>query len=177
MTAIESISSERAAELRLAFDQSFADPIQEVSRDTVDFISLSLGGDAYAIRMADIAGLYADIRITPCPSPLAELRGIAGFRGTLTPVYDLGAFLGYPMSSGRWLVLAKGGAPALAFDGFDGHFRVESAAIAAHQGTSSARNIHEIVRQADRAWPVIDIPSVIAAIKARAAAVSSQKEH
>ena len=176
MTRIESIPSGRAAELRLAFDQSFADPIQEVSRDTVDFISLSLAGDAHAILTADIAGLFVDVKVTPCPSPLAELRGIAGFRGTLTPVYDLGALLGYPMSSGRWLVLAKGGALAFAFDGFDGHFRVEYAAIATHEGTSSARHVHEIARQAERAWPVIDIPSALRAIKARAAA-SPQKEH
>lgn len=177
MTDIESISFGRAAELRLAFDQSFADPIQDISRDTVDFISLSLVGDAHAIRMADIAGVFIDVKITPCPSPLVELRGIAGFRGTLMPVYDLGALLGYPLSSGRWLVFAKGGALALAFNGFDGHFQVESTAIAAHQETSFARHVREIARQADRAWPIIDIPSVVAAIKARAAAFTPQKEH
>jgi purine-binding chemotaxis protein CheW len=177
MTGTESFLSGRAAELRRAFDQSFAEAIQVNTSETIDFISIRLAGDALAIRMTEIAGLFADVRITPCPSPVAELRGIAGFRGTLTPVYDLAALLGYPMSSARWIVLAKGRALALALDEFEGHFRVEPAAVASQQGSSAAQHVREIARQADQALPVIDIPSVVAAIKARAAAASSHKEH
>lgn len=177
MTDIESFLSGRAAELRGAFDQSFAEPIQADTSETIDFISIRLAGDALAIRMTEIAGLFADVRITPCPSPVAELRGIAGFRGTLTPVYDLAALLGYPMSSARWIVLAKGRVLALALDEFEGHFRVDPAAVASQQGSSAAQHVREIARQADQALPVIDIPSVVAAIKARAAAASSHKEH
>jgi len=178
MTDNELILSGRAEELRLAFDQSFADPIPTDSSETVDFISLRLARDPHAIRMAEIAGLFIDVKISPCPSPLAELRGIAGFRGTLTPIYDLAALLGYPISSGRWLALAKGAALALTFDAFDGYFRVEPVAVGAYQRSASAAHVRELVRRADSAWPVIDIPSVITAIKARAAvAASSQKEH
>ena len=59
----------------------------------------------------------------------------------------------------------------------DGHFRIEPSGIAAHQGAASGRHVREIASQADAAWPVIDIPSVVAEIKARAAATSSHKEH
>jgi purine-binding chemotaxis protein CheW len=173
----ESNFSERTADLRRNFDQSFAAPIQADTRETIDFISIRLGGDAHAIRMTEIAGLFADVRITPCPSPIRELRGLAGFRGALTPVYDLALLLGYPMSSARWMVLTEGRTLALAFDEFDGHFRVEPAAVASQQGSSSSPLVRAIAQQADLAWPVIDIPTVVAAITARAAAASSHKEH
>jgi purine-binding chemotaxis protein CheW len=175
MTAIETNLSARAANLRRAFDQSFAEPVETAARETIDFISIRLGGDAHAIRMTEIAGLFADVTITPCPSPIPEIRGLAGFRGTLTPVYDLGMLLGYPMSSARWLVLTEGRTLALALDQFEGHFRIEPAALASRQESSPL--VRGIARQGDLAWPVIDIPALVAAIKARAAAVSSHKEH
>lgn len=175
MNGSEMILSERALELRQSFDRSFAEPLRAGERAIVDFISLRLGGDPYAVRMADITGLFTNVKVTPVPSPLAELRGIAGFRGTLTPVYDLAALLGYPPSTARWIVLANAGALGFAFDAFEGHFRIEPAAIAAQQ--DAARHVHEIARQADAAWPVVDIPSVVAAIAARAAATPSRKEH
>ena len=177
MTDIEANLSERTADLRRAFDQSFAEPIRTDMRETIDLILIRLGEDPHAIRMTEIAGLFADVRITPCPSPISELRGLAGFRGTLTPVYDLGGLLGCPTSSARWMVLSEGRALALTFDEFDGHFRAAPAAIVSQQGSSASPFVRAIARQADLAWPVIDIPSVVAAIKARSAAVSSHKEH
>ena len=177
MTDIESTLSGRVEELRRVFDQSFAEPIRAVTRQTIDFISIRFTGDAHAIRMDEIAGLFADVRITPCPGPIAELRGLAGFRGALTPVYDLAALLGYPPSSARWIVLAKGRTLALAFDEFDDHFRIEPSALATRESSSASRYVREIAQQAGQAWPVIDIPSVVAAIKTRAAAATSHKEH
>jgi purine-binding chemotaxis protein CheW len=142
----------------------------------VDFLSLRLGDDVHAIRMAEIAGLFTDVKTTSCPTSIAELRGIAGLRGALTPVYDLAMLLGYPMSSGHWIVLAKGRTPALAFDVFEEHFRIESTSVAAQAGSSSPY-VREVARLRDRAWPVIDITSVVAAIKARTASASSYREH
>jgi purine-binding chemotaxis protein CheW len=169
--------SDRAAQLRQAFDRSFAEPLNAETRSTIDFIAIRLAGDAHAVRMSEVGGLFADVRVTPCPSPVAELRGIAGFRGALTPVYDLAALLGYPMSAGRWMVLTRDRALALAFDDFQDHFRIDPAAIAARQDASVSPHVHQIAQQAGRAWPIIDIPSVVAVIKARAAAHSSHKEH
>jgi hypothetical protein len=74
-------------------------------------------------------------------------------------------------------VLAKGRTPALAFDVFEEHFRIEPTSIAAQAGSSASPHIREVARLGDRAWPVIDIPSVVAAIKAKTAAASSHKEH
>ena len=56
-----------------------------------------MGGDPHALRINDIAGLYADMKITPCPSPVpAVARSSPAFRGEVVPVYDLAALLGYP---------------------------------------------------------------------------------
>lgn len=175
-TTMESVLSGRVTELRRAFDQSFADPVVSDVGTTIDLISLRLAGDPYAIRMTDIAGLFTDVKITPCPSPIAELRGIAGFRGVLTPVYDLSAWLGYATSSARWLVLDRDRALALAFDAFNGHFRVDPSAVAGREDSSSSRHVREIVRQGDTAWPVIDIPSIVAAIKKRLPQTAASKE-
>jgi purine-binding chemotaxis protein CheW len=177
MTNDDLILSSRATEFREAFDRSFAEPVQTGIRETIDLILFRVGGAMHAIRIAEISGLYADVKITPCPSAIVELRGLAGFRGTLTPVYDLAALLGYKMSPARWIVLAKDRAVALAFDAFESHFRVEPAGIASQQSSSASRHVHEIARQADAAWPIVDIHSVVVAIKARTAATSSHKEH
>ena len=176
MTATEAIGLDRAQELRREFDRSFAEPFHAANRDVVDFIAIKLAGDPYAIRMADISGLFAGVKITPVPSPLSELRGIAGFRGALTPVYDLAALLGYPPSHARWVALANGGALGFAFDAFEGHFRIEPSAIAAHENGLASRHVREIARQADAGWPIIDIPSVVAAIRKRLPQATAKKE-
>ena len=168
--------SERATELRQAFDRSFAEPILADERKVVDFITLRIAGDPYAVRMADVAGLFNNVKITPVPGPLREMRGIAGFRGTLTPVYDLAALLGYPPSSACWIVLANAGALGLAFDAFEGHFRIDPSAIAVQQNASAPQHVREIASHAGAAWPVVDIPSVVAAIRKRLPQTATSKE-
>ena len=167
----------RAAEMRRVFDRSFAAPARADDSGSVDFIAVRLAGDRYAIRVGEIAGLFLDIKVTPCPSPVRELRGIATFRGAMLPVYDLAALAGYPpVSDLRWLVTATGEPVALAFDAFESHFRVSPDAVAS--GQDSIRNglVREVALGSDSAWPIIDIPSVVAAIKQRASTISAQKE-
>lgn len=166
--------SERAEQMRLAFDRSFAEPIVEARPATVDFVSIRLGGEAYAVRMADIVSLRAGVSITPCPSALPELLGIVGLRGVLVPVYDLAALLGHPPSGGRWLVLAGGGALAFAFDEFDDHFRILAAP--ALRPDAAPPFVLDTFRADDRAWAVIDLPALADALAQRAAAASSHQE-
>ena len=173
MSDVQSVLAGHAEDLRRAFDRSFAEPVAGDVRQSVDFISLRLGGDLHAARMSQIDGLFAAVKVTPCPSPLAELVGIAGFRGALTPVYDLAQLLGYARSAGRWTILTADRAVALAFDDFEGHFRVEPSAIAGSHSNTTTRYVHQIARSANSAWPIVDIPSVVAAITARATTATS----
>ncbi len=159
----------RAGQLRQAFDQSFALPVAGNPPPTVDLISVRLGTDLLALRVSEINDLRADATVVPVPSPVRELMGIAGLGGTLMPVYDLPALVGYPPTSGRWLAVVAGRSVAFAFDKFEEHFRVEPASIAPIAGHANDRHIHSIARSVDRAWPIIDLLSLVASLTHRAA--------
>jgi hypothetical protein len=96
MTDADQSPLRTAAALRREFDQSFAQPPATELARVENFLAVRIGGDAYAMRVAEIAGLYADKRIVPLPSPLPSLLGTVGFRGQIAPVYDLAMLFGYP---------------------------------------------------------------------------------
>ncbi len=127
--------SERAAALRREFDDAFARPALLDERDSVELLAVRVCADAHAIRLSEIAGLFADRRITPVPGPLPELLGMAGLRGAIVPVYDLRLLLGHtPATPPRWLVLAASGQVGLAFDQLEGHVVVPRESIVAEPG-------------------------------------------
>ena len=108
----------RAAQLRRDFDSSFVNPPPVASEAVQDLLAIRLGTRRFAIRLSEIAGLYADKKITPVPGAAAGMLGIAGFRGSILPVYDLQDLL--DLSSGsasRWLVVAAGAPVAFSFAG------------------------------------------------------------
>jgi len=74
---METIS--RAAALRQEFDRSFADPplIDVAAKE--DLLAIRLATQEFAIRLSEIAGLFADKKITPVPSANSALLGITGF--------------------------------------------------------------------------------------------------
>jgi purine-binding chemotaxis protein CheW len=162
---------DRLAELRDAFDRSFAEPPTASAR-AEDLLAVTVAGTAYAIRLDAISGLFADRCVTPLPGPLPELLGVAAFRGSIIAVYDLGALLHHPKPAEspphRWLVLDAGTpAVALAFDRLDGHLRVPAGSIAAagEEGTGSPAYLPEVVRAPDGMRPVIAIGALRAAIE------------
>jgi len=170
---------QRAADLRHAFDRAFAEPPRSAAAPMEGLLAIGAGGDAYALRLAEITGLFVDKKLAPLPSLVPELLGIAGFRGALVPVFDLRALLGHPAGPPpRWLVLAFPRAPVgLAFDRFDGHLHVPGDAIAKMDRRESGRaHVHEVVRAAGAMRPIVDLPSVLDAIKNRTYSVIEKKE-
>jgi len=168
-----------AAALRRAFDRSFAAPLDGETRDTVDLVAIRVGEDPYALRMSDIAELHMDVKTTPCPGPLAELLGIAGFRGALVPVYDLAALLGSVPSGRSWTVMSRNRQVAFAFTGFEGQLRLDPTTItrnASDDAAESRASILEIARHNGRVWPIIEIPSLVAAIRMRLPSALASKE-
>jgi purine-binding chemotaxis protein CheW len=127
----------RASALRREFDAAFAEAARDEKAGLIDFLSIRVAGDAYAVRLADVLGLHADRKVVRVPTRTRELLGVAGFRGVIAPVYDLRVLLGYPVSAAhsteaapRWLILARGASPvALAFDRFEAQLRVEQSAV------------------------------------------------
>jgi purine-binding chemotaxis protein CheW len=169
-----------AEELRRAFDANFAAPPARRIEDIEQLLALRIGGTAYALPVLDIAGYSAARPIVAIPSPIPELLGLAGVRGTLLPVYSLEALLGRPVGSEppRWFVQCKGADPvALGFSVFEGHLDLPRSGIRATTGgEDAARHVRRLLRAGDEVRAVIDVASVLKAIRERVAALESSKE-
>lgn len=157
----------RAADLRRAFDRSFAEAAGAAAVEVEDLLAIRVGGDPCALRLAEVRGLFADRRVVGLPKARPGLLGLAGLRGSLVPVYDLGALLGYPPAAApRWLVLAAAAPIGLAFEAFEGHLRLARGALVEGGGEAGRRrHAREVARTPDRPRPIVDVASVIQALR------------
>ena len=165
---IEARMNDRAADLRQAFDRSFAQAPNAEAAALENVLAIRVGADRYVLRLADVSGLYADKKVISLPSPVSELLGIAGFRGAVLPVYDLGMLLGCLRAAApRWLVVTDAAPVGLAFEGFDGYLSVRREAIVPDlRAEASGPHVREIL-QTDVARPIIHLPSVLETIRSR----------
>jgi chemotaxis signal transduction protein len=145
-----------AEALRRRFDESFAAPAGSNPESVEGLLAIRLGADPCALRLSQITGLSAGLKIAPVPSPMASLLGIVGVRGVLAPIYDLGALLGYPRAAQpHWTVFVR--APqsvGFAFEIFESHLQISVTSVMA-----------ETVRAAGALRRMIDMPSVLALLK------------
>jgi purine-binding chemotaxis protein CheW len=172
-----SSASPKAFALRAAFDQSFAEPVAGERPEQLDFLAVRIAGDPYALRLSEIQSLHASRSVVMAPSELPELLGIAGFRGVLTPVYDLARVLGYGAEpAAKWLVVVQHARPvAFAFAAFEAHLRVthKSVSAAAIEDNASVRGA---VQRGANALPLLHLPSLVAGIAQRIKAFGSVQE-
>jgi chemotaxis signal transduction protein len=167
----------RLGELRAAFDHSFSHAVDETRTAQFDFLSIRVAGDPYALSLSEVASLHLGRRLVRAPSLLPELLGIAGFRGVLTPAYDLSRLLGYASEAGaKWLVVAHWPSPiAFAFETFEAHRRV-----AADRVSDAARAANSAVRGAvqdgQNAVPLLHLPSLVEGIANRIKALGPSQE-
>lgn len=163
--------SRTAAQLREAFDRSFAEAVRDETETNADFLAIRLGGEVHALRLAEIAHLLPLAALTRFPSPLAELLGVIGFRGAIVPVYDLRALLGHAVQEApHWLVITEAEPVAFAFDAFDGHRRASRASCARRADTGTGtettrRHVHELLHWDGQVRPVVSIASVLDTLK------------
>jgi chemotaxis signal transduction protein len=177
MTSDPAAAAGRAAELRRVFDQSFALPVSAGTEVAENLMEIRLAGTIYAVRVAEIGGLFADVRITFVPSAVPELLGIGGFRGAILPVYDLRALLGQPgEASPRWVIVAAAVPVALAFGGFERQISVGREAIVPEAGGGTSRHVRDVVRLDGGVRPVLSIASVLEAITIRVRSAGSKEE-
>ncbi len=160
--------AQRAADLRAAFDRGFAEPVRSEAAAHHDLLTIRVGAEPYAIKLAEIVGLFAGRTPTPVPGGSAALIGIAGFRGMLVPVYSLRTLLGHAgTGASRWLVIAAAAPVALAFDAFEAHARVPVDAVAPRQSHDDTRAYAaEFIRTAAVVRPILHLPSIIDALDA-----------
>lgn len=155
-----------AAALRLAFDQSFAHEPAPPNEPLADYLSIMLGDAQYALPMQQLGGLHAGIEIVPCPSAAPELLGLAGLRGTITPIYDLAALLGLTRGGQHWVAISADRLLGFAFDRFEGHFYAKPCTSVSDAQTP------QIVSTDDRSWPLVDLASLAAGLARRTQDVS-----
>jgi len=177
MTAAGPRLVERAAELRSTFDRAFATALRADTSSKAELIAIRVGTEACAIRLSEIAGLFADRKITRVPASNAALLGVAGFRGALVPAYSLPVLLGVAGAAmPRWLVIAAEAPVALAFDAFEGHLRATADAILPRQSRNELQGFApEFIRTGAIVRPVIDLAAVVVPL-GRAAAGTTPDE-
>src|SRR5262245_44416371 len=161
----------RIEQRRGDFDFSFTEPARSHDVEHVELLAIRAGGRPYAIRLSQTSGLHPDRPVTVLPGPLPALLGLAGFAGTVVPIYDLAALLGHPVTDRpRWLVLASGSPPlGLAFHELDGHVRVEAGAIVAEAaGNGRLGSLRGMVTLPGGVRPIVDVPAARAAVHALA---------
>jgi len=175
MTEAATSLAARAGQLRAAFDGKFAAPQRIDAAIKHDLLGIRIGAEPYAMRLAEIAGLFVDRRITGIPGSEAALLGVAGFRGSIVPVYSLAKLVGQtPALAPRWLVIAAAAPVALAFDLFEGHLRAAADGILPEQSAAPAhRYAPEFIRDAGIVRPVLRLASVVEALAAPGAPIDA----
>jgi len=162
--------TERVRGLRDAFDRSFAEPLRSAPARFEHLLAIRVAGEPYAVRLEEIAGLHAGWPVTAVPSPSPALLGIAGFRGSLVPVYDLSVLLGLTAPpTPRWIALSTGRTRvAFAFAGLDGHLQVAPDTLATEPGAATGgRRGRAVLGWAGSVWTVLCLPELVAAIRSR----------
>ena len=161
----------RLAGERDAFDRVFAAPPAVAVAETVRILCVRAGGDRFALRVGELAGLHHGKRVIPLGGDAAALVGMVGLRGRVVPVFSLARLLGYAADEPpRWLALCGGDEPlALGFASFEGHLEIAPAALCAADARSGSGRAHvrEVVRLADGVVPVVGIGSIVTALGAR----------
>ncbi|HEY3500954.1 MAG TPA: chemotaxis protein CheW, partial [Polyangiaceae bacterium] len=75
--------------LRSEFDAAFALPHSRSAGESDDYLLIQAGTNPYALALAELGEVVADVPITRVPSTSPALLGVAGRRGKLVPVFDL----------------------------------------------------------------------------------------
>ncbi len=163
----------RTTRLRIAFDRSFAEPAVGIAPRREHLLTIRVGGQPYAVRLSEVAGVFTGWSVVPVPGPRPELLGVAGHRGDLIPVYSLAALLRppepteppEPADSVRpgGVLLAAGTKPvAFAFDRTDGHVRMPADALPPAERGSTA---WAVVQAAGVTWTIVVLARLVAAIE------------
>ncbi len=151
---------------RDAFDQSFAQPRQAAEDDVLmDVLGIRIANAPFALNLADLAGLLPAMMPTPYPAEAPGLLGLMGHQGQVLPLYDLQALIGLgDAPQAHWWVVTRAAALALAFEGFDGQWRLTRRD---RLQQTDAAGTGLAVRCGGHLRPLIDVNALIAGIADR----------
>jgi chemotaxis signal transduction protein len=168
---------ERLRELRETFDRAFAHDAGQAGGERNDFLAIRVGGDPYALRLSELLGVAADKKIVTMPSHAPAMLGLAGFRGAVTPVFDLGRLLGYGASEApRWIALAgERQQIGLAFEVFEAHVRAGVSDLIP-EASSDRAGLRGALLDAERTRPIVHFPTLLSIIEGRAPGAGAPEE-
>nr|WP_297524555.1 chemotaxis protein CheW [uncultured Roseateles sp.] len=160
-------SRELLAAWRASFDRSFGEPRRHADDEAVlDVLGIRIAGAPFALNLADLAGLTPAMPAAPYPAAAPGLLGLAGHQGQVLPLYDLQALIGRgPAGDVRWWAIARAAPLALAFEGFDGQWRL---AAGDRLQQDDAAGTGWAVRCGGALRPLIELDGLIAAVSANA---------
>jgi len=170
----------KAAELRQAFDLSFAVPPPQTSQEIENLLAIRVAGDPHAIRLCEIDGIVTGRKVIAVPAAALDFLGLVGIRGDIVPVFGLASVLGYsePPESLRWMIRCGTNDPiGLAFSDFDGYLRLPKSCLYAHEDIDASRqHVNQVARTETGIRAVISIPLILATIRNRIGRTRPTKE-
>ena len=171
---MHSSEDSNAAQLREAFDRTFALPPSLASSEVEDLLMIRVAGDPYAICLFDIAEIVSGRRVVSVPTVTPGLLGLAGIHGGIVPVFGLSSLLGYGPDPGspQWMVLCGSEEPiALAFSDFEGYLQLPRSALHADENFSTTREnlkyVNQVASTPNGVRAVISVPLIMATIRNR----------
>ncbi len=172
----------RTADLRRAFDASFAVPVAvDEQHDRQCLIEIEISGEPYALPLEELSGVRPLDGLVPLRGGHSALLGITGIRGEAVAVFDLAVLLDRSSAeAASWLALVRDDAGALlgiAFAGTVGWLEAARDALATID-TQRGRHAHvaRVLRAEPRTLPVLDVASIVAAISRHHARGTTRSE-
>lgn len=154
-------------DLKRAFDEAFEKPAVRETPDTRLLLAVQAGSLDIALSVSEIAIVMRCPRLTTLPSNQPALAGLAGIRGSLVAVYELGSLLGGPPTSvGRGWVAVAGARPTAAFL-FDELLRAEVVASTdIRRGATSNRtpSSDQVVEIAGTTRALVHLPDLLSLV-------------
>jgi purine-binding chemotaxis protein CheW len=167
MSTDEGALSMRADVLRQIFDESFAAAPVIADETFEGMLAIRVCGDAYAIALSEVHGLFVDRKVVPLPGRSSQSMGITCLRTGIVAVYSLRALLGYPPSDtpARWLISAgERQAFALAFERLDAYARVPRSQILSAPATERETYLQGTAAIAGERLSIISLGSIARSI-------------
>lgn len=160
---------------RESFDRGFAEPVRRRADEAAfDVLGIRIAGAAFALDLADLAGLTPAMPPVPYPATAPGLLGLIGHQGQVLPLYDLQALIGRGSAPAtHWWAVARAAPLALAFEGFDGQWRIASSE---RLQQSDAAGTGWAVRCGGALRPLLALDEVIATVSGRLATANDSDQ-
>lgn len=173
MTVLHAGFEARLAELRQAFDGSFAVPAHLGVIEGEPFLAVRTSAGRFAVRLTDVLEVHECRKIVPLPGSPPGLLGISAIRGRLYAVHALSSLLGVsaPGERHRWLLIAGREAPiAFSVEAIEACLEVHADELRAIEpaGAGHGAHLRELLVRAGEVRGVLDVAALVARALERA---------